>query len=95
MRTWASLAARLKAAFVTWQIWRHNRRVMMEIAKESAAYFTSFGIKVGDREDAYYCGEMIPEFDVLLNPEHKLPVLDPFGKAAAIARQKREDESNA
>lgn len=78
---------RIKEAWATWKLWRHNVKYLCEVARDTAAYFTSRGEKLDplDREDQYADAillELGADAERLLNPAHTLSGADPFGRFA-------------
>lgn len=76
---------RIRDAWATWKLYRHNVRFLRRVARDTAAYFTSFGEKLESREDAYetiVLGEIDLDAETLLNPKHVIPGADPFGRFA-------------
>lgn len=76
---------RIRDAWATWKLWRHNRRFFIQVAHETAAYFTSIGEEYKTREQAYEISleEYLPsEAQDLLSLKHVIPGADPFGRFA-------------
>lgn len=77
---------RIRDAWATWKLWRHNRKFFIQVAHETAAYFTNRGYRYESREHAYDTLINEPQgafvMQELVDPEHRIPGADPFGRFA-------------